>query len=134
MAAAYSLDMRNKVIKAYDDGDLTQEEVSNLFNIGTSTLKRWLKKYRETGNLFPNYENQGRRAKIDSRGLTTIKQAIEKDNSITLEDLSNIYFKKHKIKVGRSILSRALIKLNLRRKKLSIFSPKKDDLENKKKD
>ena len=134
MAAPYSLDLRKKVIEKYNNGGITQEEVSNIFQIGISTTKRWLKKYKETGNLKPSYENQGRPARVDQRGLVTISKAIEKNSTITLEDLSNIYFKKHKIKVGRSVLSRVLSKLNLRRKKLSIYSPEKDNLENKKKD
>lgn len=134
MPAPYSLDLRIKVIEQYNSGNVTQEEASNIFQIGTSTIKRWLKKYKETGNLLPSYENQGRPSRIDENGLATIKQAINTNNNITLEDLSAIYFKKHKVKVGRSVLSRVLIKLKLYRKKLSITSIEKDSPENKKKD
>ena len=134
MAAPYSLDLREKVVEKYNKGNVTQEEVGNIFQIGISTIKRWLKKYRETGDLNPNYDKQGRPNRINELGLETISKAIEINNTITLEDLSNIYFKKHKVKVGRSVLSRVLAKLNLRRKKLSIYSPEKDNPENKKKD
>lgn len=134
MAAPYSLDLREKVIGKYNNGNITQEEVSNIFQIGLSTIKRWLKKYRETGDLNPNYEKQGRPARIDERGLKTISNAIKINNTITLKYLSNIYFKKHKVIVGKSVLSRVLAKLNLRRKKLSVYSPEKDNPENKKKD
>ncbi len=51
MAAPYSLDLREKVVEKYNNGNLTQEEVGNIFQIGISTIKRWLKKYRETGDL-----------------------------------------------------------------------------------
>lgn len=134
MAAPYSLDLREKVVEKYNNGNITQEEIGNIFQIGISTIKRWLKKYRETGDLNPNYDKQGRPTRINERGLETISKAIEINNTITLEDLSNIYFKKHKVKVGRSVLSRVLAKLNLRRKKLSVYSPEKDNPENKKKD
>ena len=134
MSAAYSLDLREKVIAKYKTKNFTQIEISNFFGIGISTIGRWIKKYKTTGNLLPDTINNGRQPKIDSAGLLTIKQEVNKKNTITLSELSDIYFKKHKVRVGRSILSRALIKLNLRRKKLSIHSPQKDNIENKKKE
>lgn len=134
MSGAYSLDLREKVISAYKTKKFTQLEISNFFGIGTSTIGRWIKKYKTTGNLLPDTINNGRKPKIDSVGLLTIEQEVKKNNAITLSELSDIYFKKHNVKVGRSILSRALIKLNLRRKKLSTYSSQKDDIKNKKKE
>lgn len=134
MAAPYSLDLRQKVISKYNSGELTQDEVSKLFGIGLSTFKRWHNMHKNTGNLEPIIEKEGRPAKIDQIGFTIIENAVKSNNTITLEDLSNLYFKKRKVRVGRSILSRALAKLNLNRKKLSISSAEKDLPESKKKE
>ncbi len=134
MAAPYSLDLRQKVISQYNTGELTQDEVSRLFGIGLSTFKRWRSMYETTGNLEPVIEKTGRPSKIDQDGFSIIEKAVTLNNTITLDDLSNLYFKKRKIRVGRSILSRALAKLNLNRKKLSVSSAEKDLLESKKKE
>ena len=134
MAAPYSLDLRQKVVSKYNSGELTQDEVSKLFGIGLSTFKRWHTMYETTGNLEPITEKTGRPAKIDQDGFSIIEKAVTLNNTITLEDLSNLYFKKCKVRVGKSILSRALAKLNLNRKKLSIRSAEKDLPESKKKE
>lgn len=134
MPAPYSLDLRQKVMSQYSSGEYTQEEVSNLFDISISTFKRWYTRHKSTGNLEPITEKKGRPAKLDQVGFAIIKKAVELNNTITLDDLSNLYFKKRKIIVGRSILSRALAKLNLNRKKLSVSSVEKDLPESKKKE
>ena len=134
MAAPYSLDLRKKIISKYKTKKFTQKEISDFFGIGISTIGRWVKKYNKTGDLLPDTIRNGRKPKIDSDGLLTIKKEINKNNTILLSELSDIYFRKHKIRVGRSILSRALAKLRLRRKKLSTYSPEKDKIENKKKE
>ena len=134
MPAPYSLDLRQKVVSKYTSGEFTQEEVSKLFGINISTFKRWHTLHKNTGNLEPILEKEGRPAKIDQAGLTIIQNAVKSNNTITLDDLSNLYFKKRKIRVGRLILSRALAKLNLNRKKLSVSSAEKDLPESKKKE
>ena len=52
MAAPYSIDLREKVLTKYESGDYAQEEIATLFSIGISSIKRWLKKKRETGNIL----------------------------------------------------------------------------------
>ena len=45
-------DLRKKVVAKYNTGQFTQEDISNIFDIGTSTIKRWLKLEREIGALL----------------------------------------------------------------------------------
>jgi transposase len=47
---AYSIDLRSRVVDFIDEGH-TQEETSLTFNVGTSTIKRWLSLRSETGSL-----------------------------------------------------------------------------------
>ena len=91
MAAPYSIDLREKVLTKYESGDYTQEEIANLFSIGISSVKRWLKKKRETGDIGVSKGKRGRIAKIDELGLKTIAELVEDNNSITLEELSELY-------------------------------------------
>jgi transposase len=122
---SYSLEIRNRALKAYKSGKKTQEEISDLFGISLSSFKRWLQKDRDGQSLIPDTSG-GRPAKVNEEGLNTLKNLVMENPSITLDDLSIQYKKIHKIVVGRSILSRALKKLNLRYKKLSISSTAKD--------
>ena len=122
---SYALEIRNRALQAYKTGKNTQEEISNLFGISLSSFKRWLQKDRDGQSLLPDTSG-GRPAKINEDGLKTLQNLVTENPSITLEDLSINYKKIHKIVVGRSILSRALKKLNLRYKKLSISATAKD--------
>jgi transposase len=47
---AYSKDLRLKVLSAVDRG-IPRKEVYELFGVGRSTLKRWLKRRRLTGDV-----------------------------------------------------------------------------------
>jgi transposase len=47
---AYSKDLRLKVLSAIDRG-IPRKEVSELFGVSRSTIKRWLKRRRLTGDV-----------------------------------------------------------------------------------
>jgi transposase len=47
---AYSKDLRVKVLAAIDRG-IPRKEVTDLFGVSLSTIKRWLKRRRQTGGV-----------------------------------------------------------------------------------
>ena len=130
---AYGLELRERVIGAWNQGEYTQVNLADVFGISISTLKRWLCKVRDGEGLEPKSDQSGRPRKIDKKGEETIKQLVRENPSITLKELSEAYYKCHKIRVDKSILSRSLQELNLRYKKLSVKSVEKETLEVQKK-
>ena len=126
MTAAYSIDLRKKIVWAYQDENTSYSKVAKSFKVSVNSVKRYVKQYREDGDLSPKKGNQGRPSKIDEMGYETIQKIIQNKPTITLAELSELYYKKRKIKAGRSILSRACLKLNLRRKKLSRYAAERD--------
>jgi transposase len=126
MTAAYSIDLRKKVVETYNVGDTSLSKVANNFKISIASVKRYLRLDREKGDLSPTKGNQGRPEKIDEIGYKEIQIIIKKQPTITLKELSEIYYKKRKVKAGRSILSRVCLKLNLRRKKLAQYAAERD--------
>jgi len=49
MGWPYSLDLRDRVVGAFDVGDMTDEQVAELFRIGEATVHRWNRLKKETG-------------------------------------------------------------------------------------
>jgi transposase len=49
---AYSQDLRQRVVRAVDEGR-TRAEIVQLFGVSLATIKRYLKQRRETGHLTP---------------------------------------------------------------------------------
>ena len=122
MSAPYSLDLREKVIKNYRTTNITQRKLAENLSISLSTVIRYLHLDSNGLSLAPKKAGKGRPAAISESGSQTIAKIIESDPTITLQELSKQYYKKHKRKVGRSVLSRACQKLKLSIKKLS-FTP-----------
>ncbi len=49
---AYSQDLRQRVLRAADQGH-TQDEIGKTFAIAVATIKRYLKQRRESGHVLP---------------------------------------------------------------------------------
>ena len=131
---AYGLELRLKALAAYEAGEGSQAEVANIFQISLSTFKRWIWKNKKGEDLKPPESRSGRPRKINESGIETLKRLVETNPSITLIDLSEAYYKKHKVRVSLPVLCRELTYLNLRYKKLSIRAVEKetDDIKKKK--
>jgi transposase len=48
MVASISLDLRQRVVDAYNRGGLTYAAVASLFSVGQASVCRWLRRNRET--------------------------------------------------------------------------------------
>lgn len=118
---AYSVDLRKKIINAYYvEKAGSQREVAKIFGISTSTMYKYLKLHREGKSLDPKPKGGNNPPKLDEKKLRTVKEIQLANNDITLEELGILFEEKTGIKPGKSVLQRALDKLNLTRKKRQI--------------
>ena len=123
MPLVYSLDLREKAVSAYENGEGTQAEIAARFSIGLRTFQEWLVLKKETGSLDPKeYIYCGRPPVIGEKGSLFVKKLIEGKPDILISEIRTAYKNKFKIEVAQSMVSRALEKLNLRRKKKSIYA------------
>jgi Helix-turn-helix domain len=58
MGWAYSVDLRERVVAAFDRAEMTDQDAAALFKVGEATVRRWKRLRRETGALDP--KNRGR--------------------------------------------------------------------------
>lgn len=127
MPVAYSLDLREKAVSAYENGEGTLEETAKRFSIGLRTLQEWLVLKMETGSVEPKeYINRGRQPIIGEKGLIFVRKLVEERPDILITEIRSSYKKKFKVEVAQSMVSRALEKLNLRRKKKSIYAQEQE--------
>jgi transposase len=133
MTAPYLIDFRKKVVAVYKTEKISKTKLAERFKISLSSVKRYLKLDKGTGDLSPKVEGKGRPGKIGESGYKLLKEIIQKQPTITLEELAKIFYKKKKIKAGRSILSRACQKLALRHKQLSRYTAEQEREDVKKK-
>ena len=122
MPAAYSMDLRRKIIFAYENGQGSIVTIANRFQIATSTIVSYLKRKRETGDIKPIEYKPGKKTIIDEKGRPVIRRWVERKPDIILSELCEKYQKRFNVKVSLSMMDRALKQMNFRRKKKSTYA------------
>ena len=65
MACAFSLDLRERVIAAIEDG-MSTRAAARRFSIGISTAGAWYRRWRATGDARPGHQGQPSHSKLDA--------------------------------------------------------------------
>ncbi len=53
MAKPYSVDLRERVVRAVEQGGLSRRRAASHFGVGISTVITWVRRFRDTGSLAP---------------------------------------------------------------------------------
>lgn len=80
----YSTDLRLKVMHFIKSGK-TQEDACKVFQIGLSTVKRWVKRYRETGSVEGLSTATNKHQKHDPEEL---RRFMGTNNDATLSEIA----------------------------------------------
>lgn len=85
MARAYSLDLRERVVKAVDNG-MSVEEAVELFEVSKSFIYDMHKRQRDNKPLEPKIKRPGRPAKF-AEHKEHLKRLVKEHPDATLEEL-----------------------------------------------
>ena len=123
MGKALSVDLRERAIAAYRRGDGTQAEVAKRFGVGVASLRRWLRRERETGSPDPILDyKRGPPRKIDVVQLAVLEEVLRANSDATNDELAELLAERTGLQVSASSISRAIAVLGWTRKK-SVSSP-----------
>ncbi len=114
---AYSIDLRQKIVDAYNNQEGSYRQLAQRFRVSLSFVKRLLKRYKDTGKIEPKPHGGGQRPKLKPQQLETVRQLVEEDNDAILEELCSSFYQKTQLQVSRATMGRIVEKLNLTRKK-----------------
>ena len=87
----YSNDLRAKAIDLIINKNKQQNKIAKFLSIDKSTIFRWIKKHKETGNsnYIENYDT-GRPAKISTKSdIEKFKKFIIDNNNLSLKELAH---------------------------------------------
>ena len=113
----YSLDLRQRIVNAYEQGQGSIAEVANQFSVSTYFVKKMLRQWRETGDLAPLPHGGGKPPSLTTEQLLLLKRKVRLQSDISLADLQQLLEQQQSVTVHLSTISRALAKLGLPRKK-----------------
>ena len=114
---AYSLDLRQRVVRAYEQGQDSIAEIAARFGVGPTSVKKMLRQQRESGDLRPRPRGGGRRASLSPQQRRLLRRKAEREQDISLAELQTYLRETAQVEAHVSTISRALSALNLPRKK-----------------
>lgn len=117
MASPYPVELRERAVAAYQEGNGTLAEIAVLFIIGIATLKRWWWRFSKTGSVAPLPHGGGQPAKIDKDGEIVLREWVTAQPDLTLDELVEKYQEYFKVQLSQAAMSRTLLRLQLVRKK-----------------
>ncbi len=114
---AYSLDLRERVVAAYENGVETINEVAGQFAVSESFIKKLLARKRVTGDVAPRGHGGGQPKRISAQERQWLLETVIAEPDTTLSELKRRFESQKKVSVSLSTICRQLRALNLRRKK-----------------
>jgi transposase len=105
----YSKDLRLRVLAAVDSGE-PREEVAKTFSVSMPTIKRWIKRRRETGDVEPE-PIPGRPARKGAMLREWLPQHLEANDDLTLEEHREDFEEEFGERVSTSTVGRAISEL-----------------------
>ena len=114
---AYSLDLRQRVLKAALSGEHTMAGVADLFGVGTTFVNKMLRLHREGAGLAPRPHGGGQKARLSAAHHKLLRSGVRRRNDATLSELRSHLAEQARVEVSIPTLGRVLQQLGPGRKK-----------------
>jgi transposase len=114
---AYSLDLRERVAAACDEGCFTRSEIAEEFHVSVPFITKLLRRRRQTGSIAAKPHAGGFPSVMDRAALAALKSLVAEQPDATLPELRDRLAQRHHVPVSEPTVCRALAKLGLPRKK-----------------
>jgi transposase len=82
-----SLDLRERIVAAYDRGDGTRLQIAERFAVSESMVKKLLKQRVKTGDLASRHANSGRKPTIGPSHERRLRRLVAQQPDLTLSEL-----------------------------------------------
>jgi transposase len=118
---AYSLDLRERIVAAVEAHTGRQAQIAATYGVSYAFVKKLLHRWRTTASIEPLPHGGGQVARLDQPALQVLAAQVRQQPDATLAELA-AHLHQHPqvgVQVSPATLTRALQKLDLRRKKNS---------------
>ena len=118
-----SLDLRRRIIQVWQLEQLRVPELAARFSVGTATVKRLIRRFRETDSVEPAPHGGGQSPKIPARLLPNVRRLVEANPDWSIAELAEAYNRQQGADISRSTMVRAVARLGFTRR-ISPSSPR----------
>jgi transposase len=126
--AAYSIDLRKRIVDAVERGDKSKREIAKLFGVNESFVYKLLRQKQQRGDIAPLPHGGGAIAKLNDDQLKILSDLVAESPDLILEKLREQLKKKARVEVSIPTVWRALDALGISRKKRLSGPPKQTKL------
>ncbi len=116
---AYSIDLRQKIVDAYNKKESSQRQLARRFRVSLTFIENLLKRYRTDGTVEPRAHGGGQVAKLSQEQEAVVATLIEENNDAILVELCDQLEQCIGVRISRATMGRYVQKLKLTRKKNS---------------
>lgn len=113
----YSIDLRQKIIDVYNQGNISQRQLARQFRVALSFIQKLVKQYKETGSVAPKMRRQQTPTKLTDEHLEILRNLVAENQQATLQELKTELALRTGVTVSISTVHRMLRRLNLSRSK-----------------
>ena len=107
---AYSMDLRERVVAAVDDG-MTQDQAAATFGVSVNTVGRYLARRRDTGSLAPAVQRHGPKPEKKQWLPAWLPGRLAAAADATLAEHAAAFTAEHGVVVSLATMSRAITSL-----------------------
>jgi len=118
---AYSIDLREKIVKTYLQGDTSVRKVAHRFGVAKSFVQKLLLMNKNQGHVKPNLKNIGNKGKLDGCE-SQLAAMVEQNPDATLSEYCEYWGTTYSNWLSISTMCRALQKQKLTLKKKTLRS------------
>ena len=112
----YSVDLRERIVEAVLERHFSIREAAQTFRVGRATVERYLRRFRERGELTP-CKPPGRPSRVDGEQLAALKKQLEAHDELTLMEHCELWEKDTGMKLSYVTMHRLSKQLGISRKK-----------------
>jgi transposase len=84
---AYSMDLRKRVLAAYDSGQYTLQQVAERFAVTVRWIQQLRQRREQEGTIAPHPQNQGRKPAFRGKQLEELHEFVSHHPDATLEEI-----------------------------------------------
>ena len=114
---AYSIDLRQRIVQAVDNGEASQAEVAEQYAVSLSSVERFVRQWRTTESVAPRDGPRGPKRKLEPYGAW-LRAAVRRHPDATLAELCQQLAEAHGVQAHPSQMWRELQVLALPLKKV----------------
>ena len=115
--AAYSIDLRQKILHAYERRLGSQRALAHLFGVSLAFVEKVLRQHRTMGTIAPKPHAGGPRPRLDEATHGLLRQLVRAHPDLTLHERCTRLAAATGVRVSVPTMCRVLQRLSLPRKK-----------------